>query len=451
MLSRNSVVRLPILLVSVLVLGGCSVGPLGESPGSGGQDLAGVDHGAVYRISVPARWNRVLLVYSHGFIASSSPGLTAKFKKAGLGPDPDSVAWLLAHRYALAASLYSEQGWAVRAAFTNQAALVDLFRRRIGSPRRVIAWGSSMGGLISVGLAEEYPDRISGALPMCGNVAGSIPTFDAGLDAKYVIKSLLAPSSALQLSTITDPARDQAVLSHVIQIAQSSASGRARLALAAAVLDLPDRPGGEEQQQRWIDEYWVPQLTFGVAQVVQLGGGNPTSNADIDYAELLTHSVDRSVVEALYQHAGISLGKDLTVLKHGSRVHSDPRAVAYYRRYYTPTGRLSVPVVTLHDTGDPRAVVEQERVYAHHVRVAGAGRFLRQLFVHRSDHCDFTAAERLAALGALLVRLQTGHWGNLGVPELDHRAQSLGPSFNRDPSPAPPAYIAFTPLPLSRP
>jgi pimeloyl-ACP methyl ester carboxylesterase len=389
-------------------------------------------------------------VYSHGYIATSSPGLEAKFKKAGLGPDPDSVAWLLSHGYALAASLYSKQGWAVQSAFTNQVALVDLFKRRFGSPRQVIAWGASMGGLISVGLAEQYPTRFSGALPMCGAVAGSLPNFDTGLDAEYVIKTLLAPSSALQLSYVSNPARDRAILTHVIQTAQTSASGRARLALAAAMLDLPNDRGGEEQQQQWLDEYWVPVLTFGAAQVEQLSGGNPTSNAEINYAALLNRSADRGEVETLYHHAEISLVKDLTALAGGPRVSPASKAVAYYTRYYSPTGHLTVPVLTLHDTADPRAVVEQERVYADRVRTADASRLLRQLFVHRSDHCNFTPAEELAAVRALVVRLNTSHWSKLGSTELDRAAQALGPDLNRMSAPAPPAFITFAAPPLPR-
>lgn len=436
------------LIICAAMVAGC--GSLTGGPGRGGQDIVGVDHRALYRIEVPARWNGTLLVYAHGYIAAASPGLEAKFKKAGLGPDPDSVAWLLDHGYALAASLYSRQGWAVQAAVTNQVALVALFTRRIGPPRRVIAWGSSLGGLISVGLAEQYPHRFSGALPMCGVIAGSIATFDTGLDAGYVIKTMLAPSSALQLTGSGDPARDQAILSHVIGLAQATAAGRARLALAAAMINLPPDPAGETQQQRWITAYWVPQLTLGAAQAAQLGGGNPTSNVGVTYAALLQRSVDRSEVAILYRKAGISLTADLAALERAARVAADPAAAAYYARYYTPTGHLTVPVLTLHDTGDPRAVVAQERVYADRVRTIGAGALLRQLFVRRSEHCDFTAAERITALTALLSRLDTGRWSNLGVTALDHAAQSLGARLNQDAGAVAPAYIAFTPAPLPR-
>ena len=41
-------------------------------------------------------------------------------------------------------------------------------------PRRTIAWGESMGGMITAGLVERHPRRFDGALPFCGILGGAV-------------------------------------------------------------------------------------------------------------------------------------------------------------------------------------------------------------------------------------------------------------------------------------
>ena len=57
----------------------------------------------------------------------------------------------------------------------------------------MIAWGSSMGGQVSVALLEQSPDVFDAALPLCGSIAGAIPMLNASLDGTYALKTLLAP------------------------------------------------------------------------------------------------------------------------------------------------------------------------------------------------------------------------------------------------------------------
>ena len=46
----------------------------------------------------------------------------------------------------------------------EQIEVLDTFDMLIGQPSRTIAWGHSLGGLISAGLIQKYPERFSGAL-----------------------------------------------------------------------------------------------------------------------------------------------------------------------------------------------------------------------------------------------------------------------------------------------
>jgi hypothetical protein len=52
--------------------------------------------------------------------------------------------------------------------------------------------------------------------------------------------------------------------------------------------------------------------------------------------------------------------------------------------------------------------VQDEQAYASVVQAAGHGSLLRALFVHRANHCSFTAAETITAFQTLVQRLDSG-------------------------------------------
>ena len=54
--------------------------------------------------------------------------------------------------------------------------------------------------------------------------------------------------------------------------------------------------------------------------------------------------------------------------------------------------------------------VQDEQAYASVVQAAGHGSLLRELFVHRANHCSFTAAETITAFQTLVQRLDSGTW-----------------------------------------
>ena len=140
---------------------------------------------AAYSIDVPVGWNGTLFLYSHGYVApgSANPAVAA--------PGSEASSWLLAHHYAIAGSSYSSSGWALEDAFKDQVALLDLFDQRVGKPARVIAWGHSLGGIITAGLVQLNPDRFAGAIPMCGVLSGGVASWNTGLDSAYAFRTLL--------------------------------------------------------------------------------------------------------------------------------------------------------------------------------------------------------------------------------------------------------------------
>jgi pimeloyl-ACP methyl ester carboxylesterase len=409
-----------------------------------------------YKIEVPDPWNGTLALYSHGYSFGPSPAMDVG--------DGDTGAWMLSHGYALAGSSYSTSGWALQQAFADQMQVLDLFNSNVGHPTRTIAWGHSLGGMITAGLVQLFPDRFTAALPMCGVVAGGAGVWNQGLDSEFAFLTLQAPG-AFKLVGFTSPADvgiNYAAAFSAFNGAQSTPQGRARIALSAALADVPgwfdpaspqpaanDYAAQEVNQLAWDNN---PDLFFGFfgrAELEARAGGNVSWNTGVDYRLQLSHSVDRAEVQALYKTAGLDLNQELDTLNAAPRISvTNPNALAYITKYITYNGNLSMPVLTMHTTGDGLVEVTDENAYASVVRSAGDNSMLRQVFVHRAGHCTFTSAETIAAFQTLIHRINTGSWEDSTNPaSMNAQATSLGSPFNS----APASFIDFHPAQFLRP
>jgi hypothetical protein len=87
-----------------------------------------------------------------------------------------------------------------------------------------------------------------------------------------------------------------------------------------------------------------------------------------------------------------------------ARYTADPGAVMSLTQFET-AGTLAKPLVTLHTTGDPIVLLEQESLYAEKVDQSGAGSQLIQNVVERYGHCSFQASDLLGAFSTLLSML----------------------------------------------
>ena len=421
--------------------------------------------GATYLIQVPNGWNRILVLYSHGIVIPGNPNPA---RDVG---DPLTGQYLLGHGYALAGSSYTTTGWAVQDGLTDQIATLDVFGSLAGHPTRTIAWGHSLGGLITAGLIQRYPDRFAGALPMCGPLAGSVATWNQALDAEFVFQQLMAPPGPLQLVHITDPAQNLQIAQQTLATAQATPAGRARIALSAALADAPgwftlgspepaatDYDTQETNQFQWEAQRGVPTAFAGRADVEARAGGNPSWNTGVNYQKELEASADYAEVQGLYAEAGLSLDADLATLQAAPRIAADPGAVDYLSRNIAFNGQLGGrPVLTLHTTGDGWVVDQNEQAYRSVIQNAKDAQLLRQAFVHRAGHCAFTPAETIAAFQTLIDRINNATWSGSADPgALNDRASALGPGLNVLPIgtsliPTAPAFASFEPSPFPRP
>jgi pimeloyl-ACP methyl ester carboxylesterase len=420
--------------------------------------------GATYLMQCPAgAWNGTLFLYSHGYV---TPGSANPAEDVG---DPVTGAWMLSHGYALAGSSYASTGWAIQQALPDQISTLNVFDQTYGAPAQTVAWGHSLGGIITAGLIQQYPNRFKAALPMCGVLSGGVATWNTALDAEFAFQQLIDPS--VSVVNIADPTTNLTGAETAAAAAQQTSQGRARLALAAALGDTPgwftplspepasnDFAGQEANQYLWESQVTFPFVFDFRAELEARAGGNPSWNTGVNYFSDLAKSADFREVVALYKAAGLNLNTDLETLNHATRVSAKPSAVNYLAHNISFNGNLSMPVLTMHTTGDGLVVPENEQAYSSVVDRAGNGRLLRQIFVQRAGHCAFTPAETITAAQVLLNRLHSGHWDSsaLSPANLNSQAAALGPDDNIYTSggaivPTAPAFVSYRPAPYLRP
>lgn len=446
----------------VLVSGGPAAVAGEAAPGT----FTGSVRGVPFLVDVPAHWNGTLLLWNHAYEQGGGPVPLEDADPA----HPEVRAWLLDHGYALAGASYPNAPWATRQATGSQLALLDWFGAHVGRPRSTVTWGRSLGGQLTALIAERYPARFSGALPMCGEVAGPVATANAQLDMAFALGTLLWPDADVQAVRITDPAANLDRALGLLRAAYGSGpQGRARIALAAALADVPGwvdslgpaptDPDEEVLGQALYTLYQNGSFLWGAgrAQLEQLLGGNPSWNTGVDYDAQLRRSALRGEVAEAYRRAGLDLQADLDRLAAAPRIAPDPAAVARLATEGGVRGRIAVPTVTLHSTGDGTAPVQNERWYGDRAAALGRSGLLRQLYTARGNHCFFTGAEELTSLQLLLRRVDSGSWGPSDAAALNAGAASLGPgyqamtSYYQDGSQdVPPSFVEYRPGPFPR-
>lgn len=165
-------------------LSAAAVAALALSGTAAAYTLEGEHSGANYKIVVPgAGWNGTLVVLAHGYRDKADhPGEVDD--KSAMDPDFTALANGLATQgYAVAATSYRDNGWAVKESIHDITALRALFNQLVGRPETALLMGFSLGSLATARLAEQGDELFDGYLPACGVLAGSPRAWDMGAAA----------------------------------------------------------------------------------------------------------------------------------------------------------------------------------------------------------------------------------------------------------------------------
>ncbi len=348
-----------------------------------GRDSAG----ALYWIALPAQWNRVLVMHAHGGPETGTPTLARGAE--------DLKRWsvMVKAGYAWAGSTYRRGGYGVTMAAEDTERLRGIFIERFGQPERTILHGQSYGGGVAAKAAELYGPvpgtrpAYDGVLLTSGVLGGGGNAYEFRLDLRvvyqyvcrnhprpdepqYPLWSGLPPDSMLTRTELAARVRECTGVG--APAAQRTPEQAARLQTILSVIRIPERSlVGHLSWATWLFQDLTQQ---------RLGNRNPFGNAKVVYSG---SSDDKAL------NAGVL------------RYEPDPQAVGMLAGDSRPTGRLRLPVLTLHAIHDPTAFVELERAYRDIVEQAGASQWLAQNFSDESEHSYLSDAEYPALMTAL--------------------------------------------------
>ncbi len=324
-------------------------------------------NGAAFRIDLPENWNGGLVMYCHGYAAQ--PG---KFKP---GP-PNALAQIFLDRgYAIAQSGYATGGWAIAEAVVDTEGLRRYFETKHGKAKETWVTGHSMGGFLTMLLMERYPAAYHGGLPLCGPLDGPLSFIGRGAFDARVLFDFHFPGLLSSPDKVTET-RDRR---------QLTAEVRNALDAAPAKAEALRRREGVRTNEDLADT--IVFITFLLQELQARAGGNPFDNRSVIY----TNTGDDNAV-----NAGVK------------RFAADPKALAYLRANYTPTGRLLSPMLAIHTTYDPLVPATVPNRYQSLAEAAGSGDLFLQQFVRRDGHCQINPQETGRGFDELRAWVKTG-------------------------------------------
>ncbi|MFD8505534.1 hypothetical protein ACFV2L_22865 [Streptomyces sp. NPDC059687] len=352
--------------------------------------------GAFYAMAVPKTWNGSLVVHAHG-----GPDLGDSSDPERSVGDLDRWAVMVKEGYAWAGSSYRRGGYGTRMAVEDTESVRRLFVDEFGRPKRTYVHGQSWGGDVAAKVVETYGAKhgaYDGALLTSGVLAGGSRGYDYRVDLRVVYqyycqnhprptepqyplwKGLRADST---MTTTGLRARLQECTGYESPPAERTALQQRNLDDILAVTGIPERT--LESHLRF--------ATFTFRDIVtnRLGGRNPFSNMGVRYSG--SHD-DKAL------NAGVE------------RFTADPTAARDLSYDSDLTGKVSIPVLTMHAIDDPTAFVQHESAYRASLDGAHRGRYLVQTFTKESEHSALSDSEYANSIATLDKWVRTGRKPN---------------------------------------
>jgi len=343
----------------------------------------GVHNGAGYRIEVPDNWNGDLVLYAHGF-----RGIGLELTVS----NPRIRQYLVTNGYAWAASSYSKNGYDVRQGVMDTHALSELFNGLVGHPRRTYFTGHSMGGHITGVAIEQDPQAYVAALPMCG-VMGDNELFDYFLDFNLVAQALAGVQAQFPF-----PADYQTAVVPAVQAALGAPYPFVLNARGQQLRDVTQnisggpRPAFNVSFQVWGNFLFTVGVTGGDIGVAP---GNVQDNSDTVYQ--IDSDPALSTEEIALNAAVLRVTRDPQG-RHPNGLASIPPI----------SGRLPIPVLSLHTIGDLFVPFSMEQIYARRAAAQGASDLLVTRAIRDHNHCGFAVQEEARAFADLVNWVTNG-------------------------------------------
>jgi pimeloyl-ACP methyl ester carboxylesterase len=355
--------RIAVLAVaSVLMAGSPVYRARAQSPESKVEN--GSINGASFRIDVPANWNKSLVMYCHGYDVGMPQGEGDSAQARALRDV------FLKRGFAIAQSAYSTKGWAVKEAIEDTEALRRYFTAKYGQPRETFVTGHSMGGLITIATLERYPEVYDGGLPLCGPLSPALDFFEDRVFDMLVVFEYYFPGTVG--SPVDVPADLKLSFTGADKVKEAISKNPEKAAMFARYYNV------KIQELAGVLSFWQ----FIMRELKQRTGGNPFDNRNTIYT---------------------GFDDDGAVNRGVKRYAADPKAAEYIRQYYTPTGRISDPVLTVQTTYDQLVPARNVGYYDVLAGIAGTQNLFVEKFVVADGHCNISPDRIGAAFDELLA------------------------------------------------
>lgn len=350
--------------------------------------------GGFYWTAVPANWNGVLVVHSHGGPRTAAPQQDDPLE------DLERFSMTVSEGYAWTGSTYRRGGYGVRMAAEDTNDVRQIFWDAFGRPRRTILHGQSWGGNVAAKAAELYARDAEGQVVWDGVVLSS-GVLAGGTEAYRFRADLRA---VYQYYCQNHPAQNEVQYPLWQGLPEGVRMTRAQLAdrvKDCTGVGLPEARRTSVQKQRLADilnvvgiaeQQLVAHLAWGTnlfQDLIQrrLDGLNPFDNS-------------RTVYSGSRDDAALNAGVE--------RFSADPMAVARLSYDADLSGMIVAPTVTIHGKYDPTAFVWHQAAYRDRVAAAGRSDLLVQTFTNEAEHSALSAPEYVAVFQSLLQWLDEG-------------------------------------------
>jgi pimeloyl-ACP methyl ester carboxylesterase len=326
--------------------------------------LSGELQGAPWRLDVPAGWNGDLVMLAHGYEPVGVP------RTAPMAAN-DSTAPLLAAGYAVAQSAYASQGWAVADAIADTERLRQQAVGHLKHVRHTWMLGFSMGGAVTIGSLERFPQHYAGGVSLCGaNLSGEQIAADL-LTTLVAFDYFFPKADGLPPAGLVSPDAAALPQGEVYQgIANALQHDPSHAALLARRLQVSaDALAGT-----------ISLHALVLHELATRSGGMPIGNIGVIYS---------------------GFGDDTAFNAGVQRIRAVPAAQAQVRNALAMTGALKRPLVIQFNHNDPTIVPHMQAVYPQMAARAGARPLPRVLPPVGEGHCGFSEAQVVDALKAI--------------------------------------------------
>ncbi len=345
----------------------------------------GIIGDAAYKIIFPDNWKRKLVMYAHGY------EFMGTFPRQSKNPQfIENMKPFLERGFAVAASDYSIQGYAIPEGVENTEGLRKYFFKKYGKPDTTFIVGHSMGGGITLATIENFGKNYNGGLPLCP--LSSRPYLQCRKEFDiYAAFNALFPGIATPLSEIFDLTKTKPATPFSEMMPKV-------MGIRKAIIEKDSSLGVVFAKHFYLKFDDLPfSLFFNenvLRDIAQKANGNPFDNTNTVYS---------------------GFPDDWSINQKVERLAATANPNTIFGKY-DRTGDINKPVVLMHTVYDQLippiyGVVNFENM----VYQNNKGEYFTVKYTNGQGHCQFTSQQIGEAFDELRTWAKTGQKAKAGI------------------------------------